>query len=388
MLPIERTRTGSTLPGPTPARSDPLSVALLTPYYWPEVRRGTERLVHDLANGLSAREDFPAIFAGHGSESSEAVEEGVPVIRRRASHERIPRALGYSERVGHLPGMWRRIRQEPWDVIHSFGSYEAAVASFVARRKRPARILTVTGIPREDVQAGLLWRRRALRRAVEKSDAVVLLSNAAREALTWLGGEQRVINPGVDLEAFKQTRERAEIPTLLCTAAADDPRKRLGLVLEAFRELRGQLPEARLVLSRRGSDRSALGRGEPGVELRDLDSHTALVNAYSEAWATVLVSRAEAFGLVAVESLACGTPVVGSSDAGVAEVLGEAGGHARLFTGDNPSGLAAELAAAIDLAADDGVRGTCRRRAERFSLERSVDEYASLYREAIAGRSL
>src|SRR5687768_14064265 len=166
MLPIERTRTGSTLPG-----DPPLRVALLTSHYWPEVRRGTERLVHDLAQGLAARGDSPVIMTGHESQSSEGSEDGAEVIRVGAGAQRIPRALGYTERVGHLPGVWRRLRRRPWDVIHSFGSYEASLASLPPLRGQPtARILTVTGIPREDVQAGLFWRRRALRRAVADSD--------------------------------------------------------------------------------------------------------------------------------------------------------------------------------------------------------------------------
>ena len=112
------------------------------------------------------------------------------------------------------------------------------------------------------------------------------------------------------------------------------------------------------------------------------------MDAYSESWATVLVSHAEAFGLVAVESLACGTPVVASSDAGVAEAVGEPGRHARLFDGDSAPDLAREFDAALALATDDGVRQACRLRAERFSIERFVEEYSALYRETLGRRAL
>ena len=273
MLPIERTRTGSTIPGQTPGSPDPLRVALLTSHYWPEVRRGTERLVHDLAVGLAGRGDSPVIVAGHDTESSVSEEDGVEVTRVRAANQRVPTAFGYEERVGHLPGVRRRLRRERWDVVHSFGSYEAAVASLATRRdEETARIFTVTGIPRPEIVDGLLWRRRALRRALRDSDSVVVLSQAARDALPWLDADKRIIYPGVDLAAFRQSRERASEPMLLCTAAADDPRKRVSLVIEAFRELRSRRPSARLVLSRRAGDSSAAGRGEPGIEHRELDS--------------------------------------------------------------------------------------------------------------------
>ena len=387
MLPIERTRTGSTIPGEPNERPDRLRVALLSSHYWPEVRRGTERLVHDLSIGLKARNASPVIIAGHASESSNGVEDGVEVTRVRAGSGRLPSTFGYEERVGHLPGMWRRLRREGWDVAHSFGSYEAAVAS-LATGPQTARIFTVTGIPRRANVEGLLWRRHALRRTLRESDAVVVLSRAARDALPWLGGDKRVIYPGVDLRAFRQTRERASQPTLLCTAAAADPRKRVPLLIEAFRELRAKLPGARLILSERTGDRGAAGRDEPGVEHRNLDSHQALVDAYSEAWATVLISYEEAFGLVAVESLACGTPVVASAGSGIAEAVGAPGAHARLFDGDGPSDLARELSSALDLATATEVGADCRRRAERFSLDRFVQEYSALYEEILARRAL
>ena len=42
-----------------------MKVALLTPVYWPEVRRGTERFARELADGLVARGHAPRIVTGH-----------------------------------------------------------------------------------------------------------------------------------------------------------------------------------------------------------------------------------------------------------------------------------------------------------------------------------
>ena len=104
-----------------------------------------------------------------------------------------------------------------------------------------------------------------------------------------------------------------------------------------------------------------MGRGW----LADLDDRAALSRAYATAWVTVLPSRDEAFGLVLAESLACGTPVVGSNDGGIPEIVDrpEIG---RLFDGDEPAGLARALLEVLELAGDPGTIAACRERAGEF----------------------
>jgi glycosyltransferase involved in cell wall biosynthesis len=96
----------------------------------------------------------------------------------------------------------------------------------------------------------------------------------------------------------------------------------------------------------------------------------------------VLPSRDEAFGLVLTESLACGTPVVGSNDGGIPEIVDrpEIG---RLFDGEDPAVLARALLEVLELAGDPATAGACRARAEDFSTDRCTDAYVALYRELL-----
>lgn len=361
---------------------DDRRVALLSTHYWPEVRRGTERLVHDLAAELATGAYSPRVIAGCRASSSRRLSDGFEVQLVRAFPRGPLPHFGYTEPLGHLLPMGRALRGADAQVVHSFGFYEAALAMSPRLRGRGSTVLTVTGIPQRAVWEGLLWRRRAVARAA-RSDAIIAISEAARRTLDWLGGEVRVIHPGVDLTSFRRQGEPAKRPTLFCNAAIDDPRKRVGLVVEAFRELRSKIPELRLVLSSRG-DR-APGPEDPGIEYRNLDAHSSLVEAYSEAWASVLVSRDEAFGLAAVESLACGTPVLASSDAGLLEAVGE-GTHAVLFDGDSPSKLASAMSDALDRAGDPEVELASRQQAERFSIERCAAAHVALYDEVCSRR--
>jgi glycosyltransferase involved in cell wall biosynthesis len=120
-------------------------------------------------------------------------------------------------------------------------------------------------------------------------------------------------------------------------------------------------------------------RAAPGVRVVDPGAdRDALVQLYRQAWVTVLPAFREAFGLVVVESLACGTPVVGMRDGGaVPKLLGPDG-----FVADpTPDALARTLLDALDPKPDPTA---CRRIAERYSIERCAQRYEALYAELLA----
>jgi glycosyltransferase involved in cell wall biosynthesis len=166
---------------------------------------------------------------------------------------------------------------------------------------------------------------------------------------------------------------RAAEPTIFCAASVDDPRKRVPLLVEAFTRLRRERPDARLVLVRGRTPIEA-----DGVELVDPVDNPAPL--YGSAWISALPSRAEAFGMVVVESLACGTPVVAARDGALPELIDrpEVG---ELFDDDDPDALARALAVGLDRSVS--ANGACRARAGDFSVARSADAHEALYRELI-----
>jgi glycosyltransferase involved in cell wall biosynthesis len=359
-----------------------IKAALLTFGYWPEVQRGGERIVHDLAVELSRLGHAPRIITSHPVRPTRAIEDGVPVLRSWRPPEAPLRLRKIEEHLSHLPASYLELRRGDDDVANAFYPTDAlAAVRWSERTGRPA-VFSHTGSPQRDHLSNRRLRLRILERATLGSAAVTALSRAARDNIwRWLGVEARLIYPGVDLSSFAVGDQRAEQPTIVCAAAPDEPRKRVPMLVSAFARVRRERPGARLVLFRPRDPRLADELTDEGVEFADPEPR-AIADEFRRGWVSALASRNEAFGLVMVEALACGTPVVGPRDGGVPEIVDrpEVG---RLFDPESEDDLVRALIEGIALAEDPGTCAACRRRAEDFSTRRTAEQYAALYRELV-----
>src|SRR3954452_16855018 len=251
-----------------------MRVDLLTPCFWPEVRRGTERFVHDLAEGLIADGHGPRIVTSHRGMPENGHEDGIPIVRvPRLPDDRLNRRK-FEGHLTHLPFSFLALKRGDAEIANAFTVGDAAVAAKWSEGSGRPAVLSYMGVPDHP---GLVDRRRRLQlteRAVSGCQATVALSRyAADEFMRWLGVAAHLIYPGVVLDRFPLGSERSEEPTVVCTATLTEPRKRVPLLVDAMQIVRKQRPSARLILDRPHDAALAARFDDPeaGVDLLQMD---------------------------------------------------------------------------------------------------------------------
>jgi glycosyltransferase involved in cell wall biosynthesis len=244
--------------------------------------------------------------------------------------------------------------------------------------------------------------KHAIERAVyRRAVRLVVLSGAFKRSLVERYGvspwKVEVLPPGVELERFvpgdrSQARAALDIDERAWVAVGVRrlvPRMGLDILLDAWAEAGGRLEGALLVIAGDGPERDALkGRANAlglGHRVRFLGriSDAQLVALYQAADVCVVPSVAlEGFGLVVLEALACGTPVIASDTGGLPEALAGLDPSLIIPAGDRAA-LAARLQAAYRSDRSLPSRQDCRRYAETFSWDRAAERTLDVYREAI-----
>jgi glycosyltransferase involved in cell wall biosynthesis len=370
----------------TTAEAD-IHVLLTHPFFWPHVMRGAEREVHDIGARLVERGHRVQLVTGqpHGLWSRDQVD-GIEVRYVRTPLPGPMARRGWTTESAFAAVAAAGALASSADAVISYlyaDAYGASLSRHLpGKRGRRPLVLKLTGaVPRWWVEERQQRVERAfLRRALDAADEVWVNSQYVADAMADWDRPMHVVPVGLDERTFVPCAERAEEPLVLCTAAPHEPRKRLVDLLDGWRYVRAELPGARLLITQRTSEetrRSLLDRldaaDRSSVEFTGLLDDAELARAYSRAWVMVAPSVHEAFGLMTVEALACGTPVAGADSGATPELLSEPGTGA-LFQPQDPQSLAEAVVRAAGLSQESGVRETCRESAMRYAWPGIVDD--------------
>lgn len=234
--------------------------------------------------------------------------------------------------------------------------------------------------------------------SIQKSDGVTAVSEYLRqETLEHFDVQPdsiRVIHNFVDLERYKRSaypchRAKFSLEGEKIVSHISNFRsvKRVEDVVRVFARIQSRLP-SRLLLVGDGPDR---GKAQHVAECEGVidrvlflgkQASPAELLACSDLF--LLPSELEAFGLVALEAMACGVPVVATRVGGLPEVITSDRSGRLAAVGDIEAMAAAglELLTDADLWADTSA--AARAEAERFSTDRIVPEYERFYEQVLA----
>ncbi|MCC6313888.1 MAG: glycosyltransferase [Thermomicrobiales bacterium] len=307
-----------------------------------------------------------------------------------------------------------------YDVVHAH-YWLSGWAAMLARRywDTPFVQMFHTTAHMKNAVAGAADRETDLRARTERqlltlADSLIAANPDERADLVWRMGAPNskvcTIPPGIDLTLFSP-RDRALCRDALGIAPEErvvlfcgrvDPIKGIDTLLEAIQLLRERGADPMPTVLFIGGDLD--DAGEPTGSLANVARQAQMLGVrnrfrflgsqpqnqlpefYSAADVVAAPSRYESFGLVAVEALACGVPVVASRVGGLKFTIDEGSAGLLVEMGSGPA-LADGLAA---LLYDDARRAAFAARArasvERFAWPTVADSIAHIYQQLANGR--
>ncbi|MGH9665868.1 MAG: glycosyltransferase family 4 protein, partial [Bryobacteraceae bacterium] len=308
-----------------------MKIGLTNPTTWPWVRRGAERFLNELAVYLSQRGHEVTVISGKPGPTQVRNEAGyVTICHRQLWHPVLAKA-GIRESHTFFPVLLGDLLHRRFDVVLCCAFLDAYAAILARKITGIPCVFWVNSLPpriryvREISAGGGFFRK-----VVRETDEMVVLSSYMQDWFRERHGRAGLRLPvPVDTEQFPLFTDRDhEHPVILCASALDDARKGGRTLMRAFNLLKLRRPAARLRVSARVSEAkraelialvSAEFRGE--VEFLGAGDVHELPRRFGSAAISVLPSLWESFGMVVVESMAAGTPVVGTRDGALTELI-------------------------------------------------------------------
>ena len=302
-------------------------IALVSPYDF-AANGGVTEHVRQLARHLRRRNIDVTIIAPSSADQGEEPQllslGPVTPVPINGSVARTTLSPGIVEEVGGL------LARERFDIIHLHEPFAPMLPLSVLNASPSPNVATFHASGERSLgyaasRKFFHWMAQRLTRRIAVSD------EAARFVQRYIGGDYTIIPNGVDVERFRPDIPKIAQwsdgrPNVLFVGRFDEPRKGFAVLFEAWAGVQQARPDARLLV---------VGRGDPGP-LRQQAAEIGYHNVHfigpvgedelPRYYATADVFCApstgqESFGIVLVEAMSSGTPIVASDIAGYRQVL-------------------------------------------------------------------
>ena len=310
----------------------PLRIGLVAEDYYPQLG-GVPEHVHNLALEFEALGHHATVVTSHMRVHGAVHEPHPPARVRRVGRSLVIYANGGVARLSVGWGLTKQLeqlfREERFDVVHVHGGLAPTFGFIAPQAAWNADIPVVatfhSWFPRS---MGYRLLRRPLQRMLDRHAATIVVSSAAREAMSrYFTAPWEIIPNGVDTTFFRpslRTLNGQQHPHLLWLGRIE-PRNDLTTVLEAMPFILAQYPAARLTIVGDGPWRSRMERaarhlGESvhfaGYANGDRPLHYRAADIY------LCPTERASFGITLLEAMACGTPMIVSDLPAFRDVAG------------------------------------------------------------------
>jgi len=303
---------------------------------------GVQEYIRGLRQYLRSEGHTSVVFTGAGGPpEDQVIPLGISLpLRGSGSSTSVACTL-------HSPARLRSIlEREACDVLHVMAPYSPTLSGRLLMQSRAAHVMTfLVAVEPAWYRRLLIPTARAQWRSLARFHRRVAISRAAlQSAQTFYPGDYELLPVGMELERFRppsppRTCSRDGTVTVLYLGRLEQ-RKGVARLLRAMALLRPQAPHVRVRIAGDGPERATLERlaGEldlsgveflgyvPGEELPALLHSADIFCAPS--------THAESFGIVLIEAMAAGLPIIAAANAGYAEVLGNHPGNLLVPPGD------------------------------------------------------
>jgi phosphatidylinositol alpha-mannosyltransferase len=377
-----------------------MKIAITGPHYWPYWRRGSASYIHNLAKYLTEQSHEVEIVTSKPGKK-EILSNGKLTI---TYHRYLQHPLLLQHNIDRIQtfalSCSAHFLKKNYDLIHCIYHSDGFAAYLLKKLKRLRYVFHVTVTPFKLHFQNSEFDHYLFKKAISSADQCIAPSIYAREHLKREYDIDATFIPcGVDTNFFSpNASEKQNPPRILFTAPLYDERKQPYLLLKSFELLIKDGTNAILQLAGETTNEitsSFLSRTDPEIrkfiEVIYPITYQQLPKVYASASVTVLPSISETFGMTLLESLASGTPVVGTKSGAIPEIISNPS-IGSLFEmkrendfSDNAVNLFKAIKRTLKLTEKPETINRCCQHATQYSWRTVGKEMESLYNRVMIG---
>lgn len=284
------------------------------------------------------------------------------------------------------------LQEEQFDILHFHEPWQPILSRQILSRSNTVNIATFHAKLPDTVMSKTIEKviTPYTKSILKYIDMMTAVSEPASDYVRQLTRKKiHLVSNGIDLNRYKPDRKAKFADPTIFYVGRLEKRKGVKYLLNAFAMVENQMPNARLVIGGDGPDRRKLEVRAAELGLKNveflgyIDDDEKIRYMQSADVCCAPAIYGESFGIVLIEALACGTPVVAGANPGYASVL-TGRGALGLVNPYDEGDFARRLILHLQ---DPGLRDFwyewSQEHVKQFDYAHVVDKYEALYMQAI-----